>query len=351
MNDLNFVVDKTLELISATALTQKYQELINAITSLQNSPSAENENAVSLVRNEIVSLHKQFTPDGWTYNRNNLWTKLRCEELLGTGGISFMNRTYRNISMPANASNDVQGRLNHINELVQRLGQIKAGLGDLGVYKELELPEGYVYVEIVFSKKTAIKTVKELEGASDEWVKVFQGYNRMLKRAEEDVEIAYLNKVNPIIEGLVISSVVSSLIEKTLTPLIRVRSEWLKSQVYAEKLKRSRLKTSFLRRGWEKSYDKIEEAEIVRISEKLVKENKHLLAEGSSQAEVTEFVKKNTKFIADFVKNGGSIDISADPKGKFTAKMKLSGSYRKMHLLEDKVENLLEAPKLPAKAK
>ncbi len=349
LNDLAFVVNSTLDAVSENDLTGKYQTLINSISTQQSNPSSENEMQILISKNVVVSAHKRVNSNDWTFARRNLFEKLHCDELLGPVAIRFIERTYRNIGMTQTAVQNLQSRIDQMNSIIQRLGQIKAGLGDSANFNESEIPNGSIYVEIVFKGGVSISSVSQLKEAQDEWTKVFQYYNRILSRPEEDVQIVYLSKNSPIIEGLIVSAKVAGLLAATLVPLIKIRSDWLKSQILAEKLSKLQSGKNYLKRDWRKAYEKMIEKKISEIVLKIIKE--HKTPQGTTEEEVTSFIKRNTEFISKFTQSGGQIDMSANKKGGFTAKLKLASSFKKMNILEEKVMALLETPKLVAKRK
>lgn len=353
MNDLSFVINEVLNLMSQFDLNTRYQELINLMNQLVSSPSPEIESQLRSSTYSVVNAHKKFSDEGWSFARKNIFKKLACEELVGDGGVRFLNRTFakNTATSPQTIAQELQTRKDEINQLITRLGQIKAGLGGLGEYRELEIAEGNVYMEIVFDKEVAIKSVDQLQKQADDWVNVFKSYQRLFPHPTGEIQVVYINKVNPAIWGLSIPVILAQVFEKTVSPILRVRQEWLKGQILAEKLSHLRNQNAYLKRGWKKEEAKIEDAKIVDITDKIVKEHKKSLPSGTTAAEVTAFVNHNTRFIFDFIKNGGSIDLTADKGGKFSAKLKLDGSYMKVHQLEEKARNLLEAPKLEAKVK
>lgn len=348
INDLSFVIEKTLENVSENDLLNKYQQLINSLSSLQSSPSQEAENSLTEVRNDVVSSHKRINSSNWTFARKAIFKELNYLSILGSGGINFIRRTFNNNISTNNQTiiQNLQHRHSEINMLIQNMNQITSGLGKFGEFKEISIPEDQVYMEVVFSKGVAIKSIKELEKSAKDWVDVFNGYNRLFKKPFGEATIVYLNKINPVIEGFAIAPIIAHIIEQTLVPLIKVRKEWLESQIYAEKLKRTKMKNYFLKKNWELAYEKAEIQAIQEITEKLIKTNEKTIPDGTIN-EVTGFVKHNTEFISNFVKNGGLIDVTAKSKGnEFTAKLKLSSSYAKIFKLEEKAKSLLEQPKI-----
>ena len=348
VNDLVFVVNNVLEEASQNAIVAKYQELTTLIRQLQTAPTPELESQISISQSSLALIHKHTTSAGWSFTRKNAFENLACEELLGSGGINFLNRTFSNniATNPQTIIQDLEARVSEINTLISNLNQIKTGLGGMGEYKELELPAGNTYLEIVFDKEVPIKSVEQLQKQSDDWVKVFQGYKRLFKEPLGEVNVVYINKVNPVILGLAVPIAIAQIFEKTVSPILRTRNEWLKGQILAEKLKGLKFQNYILKRSWASGEIKLEEETTQKLTDKIMSEHKKTLPDGTTKEEVTNFVKHNTEFIFNFIKNGGTIDLTEAENGEFTAKLKLSTVYQKMKALEVKAKNLLEAPKL-----
>lgn len=349
LRELTVVLNYIDELFNRHQPEEKYNRLINALSTARTSPSPAVTKQIGEVRAEIQTLQEAAEPVGWNVVRKKLFERFGADRLLGRKALERLNSIFaEHQADPAGAAQAIQEVVNEMSRLKGRVVQTRTGLGPLSEEPEgKETREGEAVLQLVFEGDVSLKTIEDVENGSKKWGDIIAAFSRLARQPPEPARVLTIEKGSIIFEliaGVLVVSAVAAGADKILALLERV----LEIKKKALEVRNLGLQNKQLATAIEKEAETALDDSADKIAGELMKEHgwkKDSKEKTDNYGEVRNAVSLSLKQIFLFVEKGGKVDVwdenaPTDP----TLQKDLGAAFERIRQIETRVAELKALP-------
>lgn len=339
------VLDYIIEVIEQKQIVTKYQQLINLLNQVRQNPTPQLTERLQKIKEDIYNINEDIEPKNWNYSKLKLYEVYNQKGIIGYKAIERITKSFQNNQAnPAGVAQEIQLIVNEINVLKKNITIVTQTLEPIiEEYTPEEVPEEKTIFYLFFENQVEIRTIKELEKASNEWNKILRSFARLAKDSTATPEIYSIDK-GSLILGLLagISTIVA--IAKGISEVLEVYKKVL--EIRKLQLETKKLKLGIeVEQKFEERIDELIQKSADRAVEKLLSE---FGEETADLHEIKNGVTISLKKMFNFIEKGGKIDYEDVNMTKETknARRKLNRAFQKVKEIES---NINEMKKLMSK--
>lgn len=284
-------------------IVQKYQALLNILS--KNAQANQPKQPFETEKNELLKALKPIVFEKLTKEQIEYLKMFTIAPYVGMEGIILVEDIlYKNAIDISTAVSKFQQIIQKINQGIQRVQQIQAGLNGITLEEEFEVSQE-VLLRISFKGDAGIFNIKDLKTWSNNWFEIGYGIALVHNLPPEEIKIIGASKGSIILE-LVVVCTIAKTVSTIILSALKVADRILDMQKKVEEIRALKIQNDKAARELEKEAEEEKKNGIENIVQEVVS---LLNIKIEKEGDKVPALSKSIGNLVTFIEKGGDVDF------------------------------------------
>ena len=284
-------------------IVQKYQTLLNILS--KNTQANQPKQPFEAEKNELLKALKPIVFEKLTKDQIEYLKMFTIAPYIGMEGISLVeNILYKNALDISTAVGNLQQIIQKINQGIQKIQQIQAGLNGITLEEEFEVSQD-VLLRVSFKGEAGILNITDLKTWGNIWFEIGSGIALAHNLPPEEIKIVGASKGSIIFEMVVVCAIAKT-VSTIILSALKIADRILDMRKKAEEIRALKIKNDKAAVELEKEATEEKKNGIESIVQEVIS---LLNIKTDKEGDKLPALSKSIGNLVTFIEKGGDVDF------------------------------------------